>query len=65
MRRLIIFGVLKGYIARVHRYPIGDGLGDLLDGTRHCDHLFTLFGVSAKELDGMLDKLGGIKYIHS
>ncbi|CAG8627576.1 13791_t:CDS:2, partial [Cetraspora pellucida] len=65
IRRFISFGIIKGFLYRVHKYPIlpepsrqqtslPKQLCRLLDGKHHYDGICTLKGYSVRELDEIL-----------
>ena len=69
MRRFIVFGVLKGVIYRVHKYPIlykevgmNSEIAKLLDGRHHLDDLCSRLACSAKQLENILSSLP-IRYV--
>lgn len=70
--RFISFGVTKGYLYRVHRYPYmmhrnanSDSLSivQLLDGTHHMDELCTKFRKSSSDMESAINKLGSVVYL--
>jgi len=78
VRRLILFGVIKGFLQRVHKYPIlpnqyqnslidkGDNeqfIKKYLNGRHHYDEICTKLSYSPKELDEILKRYSGIKFI--
>ncbi|KNC99135.1 nitrogen permease regulating protein NPR2 [Spizellomyces punctatus DAOM BR117] len=76
VRRFILYGVIKGFVYRVHKYPVwlarpGEHLGDspnrqlkrYLDGRRHYDELCTILGCNARELDEILKTEPSVKFI--
>jgi hypothetical protein len=65
IRRFVSFGVIKGFLYRVHKYPIlpephnqqsklSPQLRRLLDGKHHYDEICMNQGCSAHELDEQL-----------
>ncbi|KAF2839312.1 nitrogen permease regulator 2 [Patellaria atrata CBS 101060] len=72
VRRLITFGVLKGFLYRVHKYAIAmkevphdeDGLGKYLDGMHSFDEICTDLGISSRELEAKLKEYGDVQVIH-
>ncbi|KAI9091758.1 nitrogen permease regulator 2 [Phlyctochytrium arcticum] len=75
-RRFILYGVIKGFVYRVHKFPVwithpGDILSDspnrslkrFLNGRKHFDELCTLFGCNSKELDETLKADPNIRII--
>nr|CAG8534991.1 14023_t:CDS:2 [Entrophospora candida] len=78
IRRFISFGVIKGFLYRVHKYPILqksiDGndskhinlspkLQRLLNGKHHYDEICTMENCSVRELDEKLSKIPEVKFI--
>ncbi|KAK3846968.1 MAG: nitrogen permease regulator 2-domain-containing protein [Linnemannia gamsii] len=78
VRRFISFGVIKGFLYRVHKYPILDyydpaALGSApssapssakrLNGQHHYDELCTHFGCSVRDLDKLLATDSRVKFI--
>ncbi|KAI9889789.1 MAG: Nitrogen permease regulator 2 [Vezdaea aestivalis] len=79
VRRLITFGVVKGFVYRVHKYAVlasgrlarrraGEGeeerLEGMLDG-RHCfDEICTELGCGERELLGRLKRFGNVQVVH-
>ncbi|EEB07664.1 nitrogen permease regulator family protein [Schizosaccharomyces japonicus yFS275] len=77
VRRLISFGIIKGFVYRVHKYPIlgkqvntaaltpeESKLASLLDGQHHFDEICVTMKKGPKEIDLMLSKLGDTAYIY-
>ncbi|KAG9303557.1 hypothetical protein G9A89_018453 [Geosiphon pyriformis] len=72
IRRFITFGVIKGFLYRVHKYPFlpetsessfPTKLRKMLNGKHHYDEICTQEGCSAKELDATLSVESEIKFI--
>ncbi|KAF9564380.1 nitrogen permease regulator 2 [Agrocybe pediades] len=69
VRRFISFGVIKGFLRRVHRYPstsgqiphltVPPGLKALLDGEHHTDELSVRFEAGWPLLEQWLRMIGG------
>ncbi|KAJ3295788.1 Nitrogen permease regulator 2 [Borealophlyctis nickersoniae] len=73
-RRFILFGVIKGFLYRVHKYPMWLTRSDAndspnrhlkryLNGQHHYDELCTLFGCTARELDDVLKTEPAVKFV--
>jgi len=77
VRRFISFGVIKGFLYRVHRYPIvGEPAnGDKkaaekrltwvkhLDGRKHVDALCTMLECSVKDIEDQLAEIEIVQWI--
>ncbi|CAG8548219.1 17561_t:CDS:2 [Rhizophagus irregularis] len=74
IRRFISFGVIKGFLYRVHKYPIlpephnqqselPSRLRKLLNGKHHYDEICTMEGCSARKLDEILAAEPEVKFI--
>ncbi|CAG8494827.1 12101_t:CDS:2 [Funneliformis caledonium] len=74
IRRFISFGVIKGFLYRVHKYPVlpephnqqsklPSKLRRLLNGKHHYDEICTVEGCSARELDEILSAEPEVKFI--
>ncbi|EMR10725.1 hypothetical protein PNEG_00875 [Pneumocystis murina B123] len=74
IRRFISFGIIKGFLYRIHRYPflaepynsqnIDESLLKYLDGTHNMDEICTETKKSVKEVKADLETLGKINYIY-
>ncbi|KAK3821710.1 MAG: nitrogen permease regulator 2 [Benniella sp.] len=80
VRRFISFGVIKGFLHRVHKYPILDYFDPamlislspfsfshhyrMLNGQHHYDELCTMFGCSVREMDQILATDSRVKFIY-
>jgi len=74
IRRFISFGVIKGFLYRVHKYPMLPELHNqqskllpqlrrLLNGKHHYDEICTMEGCSARKLDETLAAEPEVKFI--
>ncbi|KAI8807145.1 nitrogen permease regulator 2 [Cladochytrium replicatum] len=77
VRRFIVFGVVKAFVHRLHKYPVSINLlsglpvdegipldlRKLLDGTHHFDELCTILYCSTAELEAVLSADSSIRYI--
>ncbi|KAJ3041066.1 Nitrogen permease regulator 2 [Rhizophlyctis rosea] len=77
VRRFILYGVVKGFVYRVHKYPMWLTRADqravsespakylkrYLKGQHHYDELCTMFGCSPKELDDILKSETAVRFI--
>ncbi|CAG8499748.1 2654_t:CDS:2 [Diversispora eburnea] len=74
IRRFISFGVIKGFIYRVHKYPILPEnynpqnptiakLRGFLNGKHHYDEICSMEGCSVRELDELLSTEPEVKFI--
>ncbi|KTW31318.1 nitrogen permease regulating protein NPR2 [Pneumocystis jirovecii RU7] len=74
IRRFISFGIIKGFLYRIHRYPFltennssdntNESLLKYLDGTHNMDEICTETKKSIKEVETELKSFGKIDYIH-
>jgi nitrogen permease regulator 2-like protein len=77
IRRFISFGVIKGFLYRVHRYPIiGEGTPAerriserrrpwlrQLDGRKHMDALCTMLESSVRDIEDQLSEVDNVQWI--
>lgn len=70
VRRFVSFGVIRGFVRRVHTYPYlsqdnrRTALGTLADGTRHLDEICTVQGRSQSDVLSDLRQQGRVHLIH-
>jgi len=76
LRRFIIFGLIKGFLRRVHKYPVKTGNANaqelprqikrrMLTGQTHYDEICTTLGMAASEVNAFLKLDPNIKFIYS